>query len=319
MKYILFAIMAGALLVLGCTKVQEGFLSDGIRYKSPEIFIPKGITARYPGILFDGSTPPVKFEILDMRPVEGGKLPAAFNTKYPVWVFKDKMSFDPDTDTTIALLRAKQDSLQELPFEFNPVNGGFLFKAPSANLPNGVYEFDVKASNVNGSKVYKNLARLHIEDPEYIRMTEVPVVASYDSVTNTFPTSLQGTMELRRVSPQGTQVMLKIMDKNGKLFNPKKGEVITRGDRPSFASYARFNPVVVTDTALITDYAIAPYPAKLIPGYVNYLIYYRIPAWFIKMDGAAPKAWSANPRFGFQILFEGTYEVIIHLPNVTKL
>lgn len=319
MKYILFAIVSGVLLVAGCTKVQEGFLSDGIRYKSPEIFIPKGITARYPGILFDGSTPPVKFEILDIRPVEGGKLPAAFNTKYPVWVFKDKMSFNPDTDTTMALLRAKQDSLQELPFEFNPVNGGFLFKKPSTNLPNGVYEFDVKATNVNGSKVYKNLARLHIEDPEYIRMTEVPVVASYDSVTNTFPVSMQGTMELKRISPQGTQVMLKIMDKNGKLFNPKNGEVITRGDRPSFASYARFNPVTVTDTALITDYAIAPYPVKLIPGYGNYLIYYRIPAWFIKMDGAAPKAWSANPRFGFQIVFEGTYEVIIHLPNVTRL
>ncbi|MGF6847541.1 hypothetical protein QFZ51_002776 [Chitinophaga sp. W3I9] len=319
MKYILFAIIAFVLMNTACSKVEEGFLSDGIRYKSPEIFIPKGITARYPGILFDGSTPPVKFEMLDIRPVGGGKLPAAFNTRYPVWVFKDKMSFDPDTDTTIALLRAKQDSLQELPFEFNPVNGGFLFKSPSAFIPNGVYEFDVKATNVNGSRVYQNLARLHIEDPEYIRMTEVPVIPGFDSVTNTFPGEMKGTMELKRVSATGTKVMLKIMDKNGKLFNPKNGEVITRGDRPSFASYARFNPVIVTDTALITDYAIAPYPSKLIPGYVNYLIYYRIPAWFIKMDGAAAKAWAANPRFGFQILFEGSYEVTIRMPNVTKL
>jgi hypothetical protein len=319
MKYMICATLTFILFMAACTKVENGFLSEGMRYKSPEIYISKGITARYPGILFDGSTPPVQFELLDMRPVEGGKLPAAFTTRYPVWVFKDKQAFDPDTDTTIALLRAKQDSLQELPYEFNVVNGGFLFKSPSANLPNGVYEFDVKATNVNGSKVFKNLARLHMEDPEYIRMTEVPVIPGYDSVTNTFPGEAKGTMELKRVSTTGTKVMLKIMDKNGKLFNPKNGEVIVRGDRPSFASYARFNPVIVTDTALITDYAIAPYPAKLIPGYVNYLIYYRIPAWFIKMDGGSAKAWSANPRFGFQILFEGTYEVTVKLPNVTKL
>ncbi|MBO9732735.1 MAG: DUF5007 domain-containing protein [Chitinophaga sp.] len=319
MKYILFTALAFTVLIIACTKVENGFLSEGMRYKSPEIYIPKGITARYPGILFDGSTPPVHFELLDMRPVEGGKLPAAFSTKYPVWTFKDKMSFDPDKDTTIALLRAKQDSSQELPFEFNPVNGGFLFKAPATNLPNGVYEFDVKATNVNGSRIYKNLARLHIQDPEYIRMTEVPVIPGYDSVTNTFPGEAKGTMELKRISAQGTKVSLKIVDKNGKLFNPRNGEVIVRGDRPSFASYARFNPVVVTDTALITDFAIAPYPAKLIPGYVNYLIYYRIPARFIKMDGGPIKGWAANPRFGFQILFEGTYEVTVRLPNVTKL
>ncbi|PSL43051.1 uncharacterized protein DUF5007 [Chitinophaga niastensis] len=319
MKYILFTALAVILLVAGCTKVENGFLSDGIRYKSPEIFISKGITARYPGILFDGSTPPVRFEMLDIRPVDGSKLPAAFTTKYPVWVFKDMMSFNPDTDTTVALLRAKQDSLNESSFEFNPVNGGFLFKTPSINLPNGVYEFDVKATNVNGSKIYKNLARLHITDPEYIRMTEVPVIPGFDSVTNTFPGQVNGTMELKQISPTGTKVTLKIMDKNGKLFNPRNGEVIVRGNRPSFTSYAKFNPVIVTDTALITDYAIAPYPSKLIPGYANYLIYYRIPAWFIKMDGAAPKAWSANPRFGFQIMINGTYEVIVKLPNVTKL
>ncbi len=192
----------------------------------------------------------------------GGKLPGAFTTRYPVWVFKDKCLLIRIPIPSSLFLRAKQDSLQEFAFEFNPVNGGFLFKSPSAFIPNGVYRFDVKATNVNGSRVYQNLARLHIEDPEYIRMTEVPVIPGFDSVTNTFPGEMKGTMELKRISATGTKVMLKIMDKNGKLFNPEERRGDYPGDRPSFASYARFNPVIVTDTALITDYAIAPYPSN---------------------------------------------------------
>jgi hypothetical protein len=294
-----------ALAVSGCEKVEKGFLSDGLRYKSPDLLVDRGVTKRYDGILFDGSTPPVTFELKEIRPVGGGKLSAEFNTKTKVWLFKQNQKFVAATDTTLALLRAN--------------NGSFLFTKASINLPLGRYEFDVEANNLNGKRFFKNIGQLVIQD-HFSDITYAADCSGYDSVTAAFSSAKVVGMTVKRLNTTGTKVILKMTDKNGKIFNPKAGQIIGRGDRPILESYSRFNKVEITDTAMICDYAIAPFPLAYVAGYGSYLMYYRIPAQFIKMDDApAAKVWAANPRFGFQVLVEGTYEVEIKLTNVEKL
>ncbi len=82
MKYILFAIIAFVLMNAACTKVEEGFLSDGIRYKVRRYLFRKGLPPAILGILFDGSTPPVKFEMAGYT--AGGRRQTAWGIYYQV-------------------------------------------------------------------------------------------------------------------------------------------------------------------------------------------------------------------------------------------
>ena len=111
---------------------------------------------------------------------------------------------------------------------------------------------------------------------------------------------------------------MKIVDKNGVPFNPKAGEVIARGDRPIFENYAKFNPVIITDTAMICDFEVAPFPlAKYVTPATDWghLMYYRIPSTYVAIDGRTTGMYSANPRWDFQLKLEGTYIVEIKLTD----
>lgn len=66
------------------------------------------------------------------------------------------------------------------------------------------------------------------------------------------------------MSNEGARVILKIVDKAGRPFNPKAGEIVKRGDRPMFESHVKFNPVITTDTALICDFEVAPFPLTML-------------------------------------------------------
>ena len=125
---------------------------------------------------------------------------------------------------------------------------------------------------------------------------------------------------ITKISSEGTCTIVKIVDKNNVPFNPKAGEIITRGDRPNFTTYAKFNPVVFTDTAMVCNFEVSPFP---LAGYVGaagtdwgYLQYYRIPSKFIAIDGMpSGDGFSANPVFEFQLKMEGTYEVVVKLTD----
>ena len=114
-----------------------------------------------------------------------------------------------------------------------------------------------------------------------------------------------------------------MVDKNGKVFNPKAGEIIARGDRPIFENYAKFNPVIQTDTAMICDFEVAPFPlTKYVTPTTDwgFLMYYRIPSTFIKsIDGfPASPGFSVNPRWSWQLKLEGTYVIQVKFPDVIK-
>ena len=119
-------------------------------------------------------------------------------------------------------------------------------------------------------------------------------------------------VKFSKVSNEGARIILKITDKNGVPFNPKAGEIIKRGDRPTFESYARFNPIQYTDTAMICDFEVAPFPlAKYVDASTDWghAIYYRIPEKNIVFDGLTAGQYSGNLRFAFVIKLEGTYVI----------
>ena len=324
MKKILFSLLLlSPVLFFSCKKIQNGFLSDTLRYTTPDLYCQRGLAlVQSAKIYADGSTPPYTFEMINLRDSAGGPLPDAFSKKFDITVFKEGQSFNVDTDSTLALLNAKRETISVAPMDFNETSGQLTFNKGSVNIPLGIYNFDVKATNRTGSKMYPSIGSIHVIDP-----TVEDMFTLEDNVNNAFDlagvvTAVKNpVLKFKRVSAEGARIILKITDKNGVAFNPKAGEVLKRGDRPTFESYARFNPVQFTDTALVCDFEVAPFPlAKYINGGTdwNHLIYYRIPETAIIMDGLTAGQYSANLRFAFVIKLEGTYIVEFRLPDAIR-
>lgn len=317
-----FFLQTGLLLftVFSCTKVPNGFLSDTMRYTSPDLYCLRGLAlVQSAKIYADGSTPPYKFEMVNLRDSSGNKLPEAFNTKYDILVFKEGMTFNVETDTTVELLNQKRETISVEPMDFNTTSGQLTFNKASVNIPLGIYNFDVIASNRTGTKYFSNMGRIHVIDPSIDDLFELTYSAATGSdVAEVFTTIKAPKVSVKKISDEGARVILKYTDKNGKAWNPSKGEIIKRGDRPMFETHAKFNPVQYTDTAMICDFEVAPFPLQ---KYITpdtdwgYLMYYRIPREFVAIDGLPNQ--SANPVVGFQLKMEGTYVVEVQMTDAT--
>lgn len=323
-KYILgILVLAG---FISCKKIPNGFQSDAIRYKDNNIYAKRGLQLfQSDRINADGSTPPFTYKMLNLRKVDGGPLPSEFNTQYDVLVFKTGQTFNAETDSTVALLNKKRETVKRLPMEFNEQSGQLTFNRSSANLPLGQYTYDVEMTNPTGVKLYKSLATINVVDPELDDIFTITdnVANAFNDATGAATAMKNPKVTCTKISNEGARVILKMVDKNGVAFNPKKGEIIKRGDRPIFENYAKFNPVIQTDTAMICDFELAPFPlARYVTPATDwgFLMYYRIPSTFVTVDGfpASSGTFSVNPRWSWQLKLEGTYIIQIKFSDVTK-
>lgn len=318
-KWLGSAVLLG-LLITGCKKIEEGFLSDGLYIPDTPIKVQRGNAfQKTSAILADGTTQPMTVTLLDIRRVDTKKHADEFFKEYPVYVYT--AAVDPATDTTIELVNKKRELKKLQPFVFL-ASGQFVFNGATDSLPVDVtYEYDIQVSNVAGTKVYKNIGTLTTIDPPLV--TEMTTGCNFfpDDGSATVPMGA-ATMTVTRVSESGASVILKITDKDGKPFNPKKGEIIKRGDRPIFENYARFHPIEYTDTAMICNFEIAPFPlSRYSSGGTNwnYLMYYRVPSTFLSIDkNLSSKIGSVNPLFAFRLMKAGVYVVELRLPKTTK-
>jgi len=318
-KWLGAAVLLG-LLITGCKKIEEGFLSDGLYIPDTPIKVQRGNAfQKTSAILADGTTQPMTVTLLDIRRVDTKKHADEFFKEYPVYVYT--AAVDPATDTTIELVNKKRELKKLQPFVFL-ASGQFVFNGATDSLPLDVtYEYDIQVSNVAGTKVYKNIGTLTTMDPPLV--TEMTTGCNFfpDDGSATVPMGA-ATMTVTRVSESGASVILKITDKDGKPFNPKKGEIIKRGDRPIFENYARFHPIEYTDTAMICNFEIAPFPlSRYSSGGTNwnYLMYYRVPSSFLSIDkNLSSKVGSVNPLFAFRLMKAGVYVVELRLPKTVR-
>lgn len=322
-KKIIIASLAVAALAAACSKIDVGFLSDTIRYKDRVIYAKRGLSLTLSDrINADGSTPPISFEMSNLRnKATGAAAPKEFFTEYEVLVFKEGDVFDPQKDTTVELLNKKRELKKMTPMVFNKISGQISFNRASANLPLGLYTFDLKATNSRGTKEYPAFADINVVDPTTDDVFSLTYTAASGSNAAEVFTGIKAPrVTATKVSNDGARVILKYVDKNGRTFNPAAGMIVKRGDRPFFETHAKFNPVKYTDTAMICDFEVAPFPLR---PYITpstdwgYLIYYRIPAAYVSIDGLPNNA--ANPVVGFQLKIEGTYVVQVQLTDAQRI
>lgn len=311
-----YALLAAVVLSSACKKVENGYLSNQIRYVDNPMEVKRGQIEQTVAVSNDGSSAPVIYKLLDIRDSTGHHADSFFASysRYE-WIGE----FNPDTDTTVELLNKKRQLVNKPPFDFNIHTGAFTFYNTTTKVPLGKYDFDIQASNENGTKTFKNIASFTLVDDAPYVIGAGGAALFLDGTTTSYDIGAPD-VTVKKISDEGTNIILKITDKNGNPFNPSAGEIIRRGDRSDFGTYAQFHPLVYTDSTMTCNFETTPFPLK--QSTYGYLIYYRIPSQYVIADpGYAPdnkQIYSANPRFQFNIYQEGTYEVTVKVKRVTR-
>ncbi|GAA4319978.1 hypothetical protein GCM10023149_18990 [Mucilaginibacter gynuensis] len=314
-KPILIALVIAG--VYSCVKAPHGYLSDQIRYRDNPMRIPQGIIVQTVAVDNDGSSAPVTYELLDIRDAVTHQHADSVYKARGRYVFSS--AFDPNVITTVEQLNQIRSKIETPPFEFNSHTGAFTFLQTSSFIPLGKYEFDIKATNEFGTKTYKNVATFSVE-PGDIAKIDAGGGAWFKDGTDQNGDIGEPKVTVQKLASTGTLAILKIVDKNGVPFNPKNGEYLKRGDRSDFETFAKFHPLIVSDTSLTCNFEVTPFPFQ--GAAQGFTIYYRIPGKFAKIDdGFTPtpdRGYSANPRFTVRLFQEGTYLITVKMQHVTR-
>jgi hypothetical protein len=321
MKKQLFTGAAYSLLFLlaafgftACKKLPDGFISNLIRYEEEPIVIQKGRVKVSSALNLDGSTKPAKVRVLHFyNKATGAIVDSIFNKKYKIKAWKGL--YDPATDTTLALIEAKQYDIETTPIVINEASGQVEANYTTINLPVGEYEFDLEISNAAGTRVYNRVGKINLIDAPpyetsglYVRMIKVGNESQGTSLTSGI------SVTVNRVADAPNQVTLKFVDKNGVAFNPQAGEVQRRPFLPTRPFLQSLEEYAMSWThfndRIEAKYGVVPFPLNSLGN--AYLWYYRIPAQYFSHDNqvAYPNdQWSANPRVQCRIFVPGSYTI----------
>src|SRR5579859_923358 len=211
-----------------CKKVQNGYLSSQIRYTDNPLQIQRGVIKQTNPIANDGSSAPVLYELLDIRDAVTHKHADSVYANQDRYIFTGM--FDASVDTTVALLNTKRKKISAPCFDFNTHTGAFTFYGTTSNVPLSTYEFDIKASNESGSKIYKDIATFTFFDGDPFEIDAGGGAWFKDGTTISGDIGAP-LVTIQRLSTSGDRVILKIVDKNNTPFNPANNEYIKRGNR----------------------------------------------------------------------------------------
>ncbi|MHA4808858.1 hypothetical protein ACX0G9_12160 [Flavitalea flava] len=306
-------------LVSSCKKYAQGFLGPYAQYPKTNYSVPRGQLYTSDALNPDGSSGPLTIKLLHAYDDSGNMVDSLFTKTYPVVTWTS--AFDFLTDSTDALIAAKQKVVQMPAIIVNSANGAIEGNSASLYFPMGTYTFDLQLSNNSGTEVLKKIVSITVEDQApyqatvgYNRLFLVGNESSYISGATPI-------MDINWVPDTSNEVILKIVDKNGMAFNPLAGEIRKRPNKgvnpiPPFLQTLEdyTKNYSYTDTTMIFRFFALPFPFSTLGNGFN--LYYRIPTQFIHIDGTADDSRSANPRISLQVFQLGKYAVTIMLPDI---
>ncbi|MQY77779.1 MAG: hypothetical protein GH151_01070 [Bacteroidetes bacterium] len=175
-KIIYFAIIMA--LITYCVPPEVGYISDNIHALEDTIFVPRGVFATSAAPAAEGSTYPMHWEFTDITDGNGTPTDALF-TEYEILTWKS--SFNPETDTTMAIASEKLELSDQPSILINTISGEMAFtQATKFVTENDIYHVSVNVSNVRGSRQLDNFV--------IIKLTEFRPVE--------FPTTMRSRLQL---------------------------------------------------------------------------------------------------------------------------
>ena len=349
---IVFIIITIMSLGWACRKIEVGFLSDNIRYSNPLIKVERGANYVSPALVSDGSTLPLKVELLAIRNKLTGEIATDLLTSHDVVTWTTP--YDYKLDTIEANLRKKLTIVQEPALEINQISGQVRFGTSTSYAEGTKYEFDLRISNVNGTKDFPGIGQIVMPTADSI----LPIkwfgktrLRAVDKTTNTIVWTLfedldkleKGTSIWQTIthtkdvdlsgSKGGITVILQAFDKNGVAFSPAKGELKSSWPGTLLPGYEMCS----INTERKEDRIVYNFPVLPFPYYSWYvqgptLIYYQIDSKAVgivgtpeiplnKDDKGVPFVYDPthnywlNWRNDIKISQAGTWEIKVHFMN----
>ncbi|MEI6949032.1 hypothetical protein V9K67_17740 [Paraflavisolibacter sp. H34] len=309
------SLLAAMALSAGCKKSVEGFLSDTIFYRANPFRAPIGQVAYSAPLEVDGSTSPLSVKLLAIRDKATGKIADNMLAEQDVTTFTGEVTWQ---DSTLALLQKKITTSKKKPFYVNPVGGRLELTPATTGVGAGNYTIDLEVSNVRGTRVLHDVCEIQLQSSgaPYELQYQAWSASDDNGVFTTPPGAYSVSVD--RVPSGPNKIILKFVDRNGSIFNPKGGEVINRGDRPTLKNWDPYFPEEATDTALVYPYPNVPqFPIfqETMMGsakWTGFICYYRIPARFTDINR------HLNPVFTIKYNLPGTYIVTARMGDVVK-
>jgi hypothetical protein len=313
---IIIAIMA--LLCLRCRKEERGYLSDHIYYVTNPFSVSQGVTTVSESLIANGSTTPLTVTLLGITDMATGKkMDDVFLTPRTMQVYRGAITY---ADSTVNGLRSKLADSTVAPFSINTIGGRLQFTGTTTFVPQGTYSLDVSVSNIRDTKTFNNICTINIVPTEFFVQTGTAYGYLLDTITQG-RTNISPVVTAVRNMNGEAKIIIKWEDADGKVINPRNGEIQPRDGLPSFQNWDPYYKVELTDTALVYQYPdhVPLFPVfnpAIVNGttYTDYWCYYKMPAKFVTEPGQEARVGLA---FNFPNAV-GTYVVTVHVGGVHR-
>lgn len=311
-------------IIEGCTKIQNGFLSPTMQYSTHLFVAPQGQIATSNSLVADGSNLPLNVKWTHIYDSSGKNVDAMFLKTYPVGIWTQ--SYNPLTDTSYASIVAKRTTEELTPFTVNSTSGVISTNSATLYIPLGTYSLDLQVTNSAGTQELKNAISIKIAAAQPVQTADDGGIGSFSlsrlnagtsggAATHNGVTSVfyNGNFNpfvvysVKRISDTPNVMIIKVTDRNGVVFNPKKGEIAKRpagglNPIPPYLQNLQYyapDTFQALDSALYVKYPLTPFPIASLGNGFN--MYYIIPTQYVHMDST--KSWSGNSAGTF---YQGT-------------
>jgi len=297
--------------MLGCAKVEKGFISDYMYYSPNPLIATQGNVTNSKAIELDGTTGPVTVKLLAVRNMDTGQPATDMLKEFTIKQFLGQIT---SADSTVALVNKKIVQKPALPLEVSEIGGRISLSQATAFVATGNYVIDVQVTNIKGTRTLLNACKIQLLPKTHYTLDAGPFFTTSDPDTETgFSASAPLPVNISYDNKGPNKIRFVFLDKNGVAFDPSAGQIVTRGDRGNFSQMNPYFPLVRTTTAMEWEFIDLPNGFPIKDGANGTGNYYRIPARFTVENR------NANPVFfGFKALSPGTYTVTIQIPGITK-
>lgn len=300
---------------IGCTKIQNGYISPTMEYSTKLFVAPQGQIAQSNSLVGDGSSLPLSIKWTHIYDSTGKIVDDIFLKKYPVGIWT--ASYDPKTDTSYASIMAKRATEELPPFTVNATSGVISTNSATLYVPLGTYSLDLEVSNSEGTVALKNAIQIEIASALPVQTADDGGVGAFslsrlnantsggatthDGVTSVFFNGNYNPFvvySVTRLADTPNVLTVKVVDRNGVVFNPKAGEIMKRPNSglnpvpPFLQNLQDYAPDTFTasDTAMSLKYPLTPFPIASLGN--GYNMYYILPTKYVHMDSTS--TWSVN-------------------------
>ena len=247
-----------------CKPEQIGFLNENMRYGMAELQAVQGSAISTNPMVANGSTTPMTVKLSTIRNKNTGAVVNDFLTEQEYSVYLGQVGADVKTleQLTPLIGTAKSPAIS-----VNEMGGKVVLTPATENVPAGLYTLDLEVSNISGTKLYPGILDINLiqlkPDSVFSKSATSSGLSSESDVRNL--TAAEYSVSIDYKPTTDNKIIFMWLDKNGKAFNPKEGEILKRATLPSFADWSPFYQEQLTDSAIVYPYPYfkgLPYPVK---------------------------------------------------------